>query len=299
MQRENIKSGAAFMLASGFAFACSGALVKIAVRDLPNEMVVFFRNALGLVVLMPLLWRAGRSGLKTQFLGLHVFRALAGLAAMYCFFYAIAHLPLAVATLFTFATPLFVPLIALIWLRERITPAFWWIICLGFFGIVLILRPGHDLFAPVSLVALTSGFFAALVAVGIRRMSRSEPATRIVFYFTVISTLVSAVPLSWGWQTPAPGAWAVLAGIAVFSSAAQLLLTRAYASAQAAHVSPFNYSAVVFATLIAWIFWSEIPDVLSLIGIVVVCIAGMLAIRRGGITVVAVVDPSKERADMR
>ena len=282
MQRENIKSGAAFMLASGFAFACSGALVKIAVRDLPNEMIVFFRNALGLVVLMPLLWRVGRSGLKTQFLGLHVFRALVGLAAMYCYFFAIAHLPLAIATLFTYATPLFVPLIAFLWLRERITRAFWWIICLGFFGIVLILRPGHDFFTPVSLVALASGFFAALAAVGIRRMSRSEPATRIVFYFTVISTLVSAVPLSWGWQTPAPGVWAVLVGIAVFSSVAQLLLTRAYASAQAAHVGPFVYSTVVFAALAAWFFWNEIPDTISVLGIVVVCIAGVLAIRRGG-----------------
>jgi drug/metabolite transporter (DMT)-like permease len=295
MPRENIKSGAAFMLACGFAFACSGALVKIAVRDLPNEMIVFFRNALGLVVLWPLLWRAGRNGLKTQFLGLHVFRALVGLAAMYCYFFAIAHLPLAIATLFTYATPLFVPLIAFIWLRERISRAFGWIIVLGFFGIVLILRPGHDFFTPVSLVALASGFFAALVAVGIRRMSRSEPATRIVFYFTAISTLVSAVPLSWAWQTPPTGMWIVLAGIALCSVAAQLFLTRAYASAQAAHVGPFVYSTVVFATLAAWLFWNEIPDAISVLGIVIVCVAGILAIRRGA----APVEPLPDRVPQR
>lgn len=299
MHRDDIKRGAAYMLAAGFGFASTSALVKLAAQDLPNEMIVFFRNLIGLLALTPLVLRRGWSGLKTQHPGLHLFRAVAGLSAMYCSFYAIAHLPLAVATLFTYATPLFVPVIARLWLGERIARAFWWIICLGFFGILLILKPGHAFFTPVALVGLASGLFAAMAAVGIRRMTRSEPATRIVFYFSAVATVISAVPLLWSWKTPAATFWMLLIAIGVLASAAQLLLTRAYAHAQAAHVGPFNYSTVVFAALMAWVFWSEIPDLLSLIGIVVVCIAGVLAIRRGGIRVAPVVDLSKEGADTR
>jgi drug/metabolite transporter (DMT)-like permease len=89
--------------------------------------------------------------------------------------------------------------------------------------------------------------------------------------------------------------WIVLAGIALCSVAAQLFLTRAYASAQAAHVGPFVYSTVVFATLAAWLFWNEIPDAISVLGIVIVCVAGILAIRRGA----APVEPLPDRVPQR
>jgi drug/metabolite transporter (DMT)-like permease len=279
---DDLRRGALLMLASGLLFSTMGALVKHLSAHLPNEMVVFFRSAMGLLALLPWVLHRGVSQLKTKKLRGHLGRGLAGVAAMYCYFYAIAHLPLAEATLLNYSTPLFVPFIAAAWLGEKISRKLWTAIATGFVGILLILKPGLDLFTPVSLIGLASGMFAALAMVSIRRLTHTEPTLRIVFYFSAVCTAVSAVPLIWRWQTPDPGLWAILIGMGALASLAQLLLTRAYSHAPAAQVGPFTYSTVVFAAAIGWIFWGEIPDLLSFGGTALVCLAGIMTIRFAG-----------------
>ena len=195
------------MVASGLLFSAMGALIKQLSVQLPNEMVVFFRSAMGLLVLLPWVWRRGFGHLKTQRWRGHLLRGLAGVSAMYCFFYTIGHLPLAEAVLLNYSTPLFVPFISVLWLGEKIAHRLWLPIGIGFAGILLILKPGLALFTPVSLVGVASGILAALAMVSIRRLTRSEPTLRIIFYFSVVSTAVSAMPLIWRWQSPAPQLW--------------------------------------------------------------------------------------------
>jgi len=279
---EDLRRGALLMIASGLLFSTMGALVKYLSAELPNEMVVFFRSVMGLLALLPWVLHRGLGQLKTKRLRGHLGRGLAGVSAMYCYFYAIAHLPLAEAVLLNYSTPLFIPFIAALWLGEQVSPRLWVAIGTGFVGIVLILKPGLGLFTPVSLIGLASGLFAALAMVSIRRLSNTEPTLRIVFYFSLVCTAVSAVPLAWRWQTPDPGLWILLLGMGALASLAQLLLTRAYAHAPAAQVGPFTYSTVVFAAAIGWIFWSEIPDLLSFGGTALVCLAGVLTIRLAG-----------------
>lgn len=279
MYPENRARGAMFAIAAAFMFAAMGAVIKTASAHLPTELVVFFRNFFGLLALLPWLLRGGVRGLATQRFGSHVARALAGLAAMYCFFYAIAKLHLAEAVLLNFTAPLFIPFIALLWLRERVEHNVWWAIAVGFVGITLILKPGMDIFSPAALIGLASGALAALAVVNIRRMSETEPTTRIVFYFSIISVIVSALPLLWSWQTPGPQALALMAVAGIFATSGQLLLTRGYALAPAALVGPFTYSSVVFAALFGWLLWGEMPDTLNLTGAVLVCLAGIMAIR--------------------
>ena len=282
MYPEDLRRGALLMIASGLLFSTMGALVKYLSAELPNEMVVFFRSVMGLLALLPWVLHRGLGQLKTKRLRGHLGRGLAGVSAMYCYFYAIAHLPLAEAVLLNYSTPLFIPFIAALWLGEQVSPRLWVAIGTGFVGIVLILKPGLGLFTPVSLIGLASGLFAALAMVSIRRLSNTEPTLRIVFYFSLVCTAVSAVPLAWRWQTPDPGLWILLLGMGALASLAQLLLTRAYAHAPAAQVGPFTYSTVVFAAAIGWIFWSEIPDLLSFGGTALVCLAGVLTIRLAG-----------------
>lgn len=270
------------MIASGLLFSTMGALIKYISTQLPNEMVVFFRSAMGLLVLMPWVWQRGLSQMKTKHLRGHLLRGLAGLAAMYCYFYAIAHLPLAEATLLNYSTPLFVPFIAATWLGEKISRRLWVAIGTGFAGILLILKPGMEIFTPVSLIGAASGLFAALAMVSIRRLTHSEPTLRIIFYFSAVCTAVSAVPLLWRWQSPGPDLWVLLVAVGVLASLAQSLLTRAYSCAPAAQVGPFTYSTVVFAAIAGGVFWGEIPDILSLAGAVLVCLAGILTIRFAG-----------------
>lgn len=267
------------MLASCLLFAIMGAMVKTVARELPNETIVFLRSAIGFLALMPWLFRNGVPQLATQHLRWHLARGLAGLAAMYCFFFALAHLSLAEATLLNYSTPLFIPFIATLWLQERTSRTVWWAIAAGFAGIALILKPGVGLFTGVALIGLCAGLFAAMAMVNIRRLTHTEPTSRIVFYFSAIATAVSAVPLLWAWHTPSATLWLALAVMGVSGTAAQLFLTRAYAHAPAAHIGPFIYLTVIFAGGIGWWAWDERLDVLSLLGIATVCAAAIAAMR--------------------
>jgi drug/metabolite transporter (DMT)-like permease len=263
-------------------FALTGATVKAASAHLPHTEVVFFRSFLGLVALIPWLVRAGLSGLSTDRPGLHLFRGMTGLAAMYCFFYALGHLELATAVLLNYSAPLFIPFIAAAWLREAVPALLRWAIPIGFVGIILILKPGWGVLEPAALFGVAAGVLAATSFVSIRRLHGSEPTTRIVFYFGVISTLGSAVPLFWTWQTPEPAHWLLLAAMGGSATAGQLLLTQAYSLAPAAQVGPFTYTVVIFSAILGWVVWGEVPGGLSAVGALLVVLAGVLAIKERG-----------------
>jgi len=268
------------MIASAFFFAGMGVAVKAAAETLPNAMVVFFRSAVGLLFLLPWVARLGFRELATRHLREHLVRGFAGLAAMYCFFYAIGHMPLADAVLLNYSLPLFLPFIGNLWLGEAIPGRLWPGLILGFLGILLILKPGLDLFNPVALVGVAAAVLAAVAQVGIRRLTLTEPTTRIVFYFGVVSTVVSAIPLIRVWKRPEPAVWGILAALGLLATFGQLFLTKAYAQAPAAQVGPFIYTSVVFAAAFdAWI-WGRWPDWLSVGGAVLVGAAGILTLRR-------------------
>lgn len=282
MARNELERGALYMIAAALMFASVGACVRILSASLPNEMVVFFRSFFGLIVLLPLVWHRGLGNLKTRHLRGHLGRGLAGVAAMYCYFYAVTQLPLAEAVLLNYTTPLFVPFIAALWLHERVSPKLWVSIGTGFLGILFILRPGEGLFASAAVIGLASGALAALAMTGVRRLTHTEPVFRIVFYFSLVSTVVAAVPLPVRWQTPDASLWFLLIVMGAIASLGQLLLTRAYACAPAAQVGPFSYAAVVFAAVGGWVLWGEVLDVFSFIGTALVCLGGILTIRHAG-----------------
>ncbi|MBI2963320.1 MAG: DMT family transporter [Deltaproteobacteria bacterium] len=282
MRREDPRLAATLLLASSALFASVAAAIKLAAASVPNEMIVFFRSFVGLVALIPWLVPGGLEGLRTDHPRQQVTRALAGLCAMYCFFYAIGHLPLGEATLLNYSSPLFIPFIARMWLGEPIPPGIGWAVGAGFVGITLILKPGLGFFSPAAIVGVCSGMLTATAMVSIRGLARHEPTTRIVFYFCAVCSAASALPLWWVWQTPSPAAVALLLVIGVFATYGQLLLTRAYALAPAARIGPVTYSSVVFAALLGWAFWGEVPDALSVLGAILVFAAGVLATRALG-----------------
>ncbi len=254
-----------------------GAIIKLVAEGLPNEMIVFFRNLFGLLALVPLLTRAGMPGLKTRVFHLHLVRALAGVAAMYCFFYAIAHIKLADAMLLKLTTPVLIPVVAFFWLQERLSRLARYALLVAFAGVVLIIRPGLDL-NWVMLIALAGSAMAALAKVAIRRLSSTEPAVRIVFYFAGIAAAVSAVPLLWGWQAPTLRQWGLLMAIGPLATLAQLFMTRGYGSAPASRVGIFTYSSVIFGASLGWLFWDEWWDLVSIAGAVMVASAGAMVL---------------------
>ena len=277
--RTDLRRGALLMVASALLFASMAAMVSLAARELANAPIVFFRHFIMLVFLLPWLVRQGRRALATHDFAGHLVRGLAGVAAVACYFYAIARLRLADAVLLNQSMPLFIPLVERAWLGERVPARLWGVLALGFFGLLLILRPGSGVFQPAALVGLASAVLASIAQVGIRRLTRTEPVTRIVFYFGLVASVVALPPAAYWWTSPSARTWAILLLMAVFATVGQLTLTRAYVHAPAAHVGPFLYAGPVFAGLLDWLIWGRLPDALFVAGAVVVVAAATLALR--------------------
>jgi len=281
VRRSRPVAGGLLVLTSALLFAGVGALVKAASVDLPTEVIVFFRNVVAMAFLLPWLRLRYRNlSLKTGCLHLHLLRAASGLGAMYCFFIALKLLRLADAMLLCYTLPIFIPIIEWFWLKEPVSRQTKIAVIVGFIGIALVLKPGFGLFQAAGLVGLASGLLAALAIVGIRRMTATEPVVRVVFYFTVFGTLVSAIPLAWAWQTPQGHMLWALCVMGVLAIMAQMCLTKGYSLAPAGQVGPFNYGNVVFAALLGWLIWGETLDGLTLAGAVLTCSAGIIATYR-------------------
>ena len=275
---DNLPLGALFAVLAAASFSVMAAGVKVAARDVGSEQIVFFRCATSLLVLLPWLLRHGASAIRTQRLGGHLWRAAFGTCAMYLFFYALAHLHLAEAILLTYSTPLFIPFIAWLWIHEPPPPVIFPAVALGLIGIALIARPGAGLgVSPASVAGVLSGVCAAAAMVSIRRIADTEPAARVVFYFSVVSTLIAAVPLAWAWAPLSVSTLLLLLGIGVLATLGQLCLTRAYALAPAARIGAFTYIAVVFGGLLGWMLWDETPDAASALGMALVIGCCLLA----------------------
>jgi drug/metabolite transporter (DMT)-like permease len=278
--KQNLLLGAVFILLSEFMFASMGAIVKQLTQTLPSEMAVFMRNLFALALLLPLVWSNSAITLRTQVIHLHLLRSAAGVSAMYCFFYALANLPLADGLLLKMTSPLFMPMIAWYWLGEPLYRSILLAIGVGFLGVALVLNPDGE-FNQVALVGLLGGGLASLAKVSLRRLGRTEPSVRVVFYFAFLSSLISAVPMLWNWQQPSFTQWWLFALLGLVGTLGQLLLTRGYAIAAAARISPFTYSSVLFGAAYGYLFWGETLSLQFVFGALLIGLAGILAIKGG------------------
>ena len=272
--------GALLLALSALLFSLMGVGIREVSSSVNNESVVFFRNLVGVLFFLPLVVLKGIQPLKTGRLKSHLWRTTYGLAAMYCFFYAIAHLPLADAMLFTYSAPVFTPLIARWWLKEPLTRRMLLTTGIGLIGVLLVAKPSQALLDSQALVGMAASILAAFAFVSIREMSNTEPAFRIVFYFALFSTLISAIPLTWAWQTPDSHDLGLLLVIGLLATVSQIVMSKAYALAPPGIIGPIAYLAIVFAGLIAWLRWGEMPDLASLIGAALIFGASLLSISR-------------------
>ncbi|WP_374296486.1 DMT family transporter [Acinetobacter sp.] len=270
---SNIRTALFLLTISAFLFATMGVLIRLASHTVDNAAIVFFRNAIGLIFIFPLVIRSGFQNLKTQKLWMHTWRAVIGLIAMYGFFYAIAHMKLSNAMVFTYSSPIFIPLVAWLFLKERITS--WMLITsiLGMIGVIFVAKPDSGLFNTLSAIGITASFCAAMAFVTVRALTRTEPPVRIVFYFCLIATIISAVPMFWHWRAFDIMEMIYLVGAGVLATTSQLCMSHAYKLAPAGQIGPANYLAIIFAGIWAAILWQEYPDMFNLIGFSLIFIA--------------------------
>lgn len=271
--------GAGLILLSELFLVLSGMVVKQISDEVATEIIVFFRNALGLMLLIPWLMRNGLSAIKTQQLHFHFMRAAVGVTAMTCLYYSWGHLPLAQAALLKQTAPFFIPLIAFFWLGERVAWSAKIAILIGFIGTIFVLNPQAGTLNFAVLVALVGAMLGGLAKVTIRKMRETESAQRIVFYFAFFSALLSALPAFWVWQNPTLIQYSWLLLMAGMSTLAQLFLSKAYGLAPAGQLGPFTYGSVAFAALMGWWLWAETLKLNVWLGILCITIGGILAMR--------------------
>lgn len=251
-------------------------------RGIPVFELVFFRNAFAFVPLGLYIWRTtGFSVLKTQRPLGHLTRSIAGLIGMTCNFFAVQRMALTEATAFTFAAPLFMTALSALMLREFVGRHRWGAVLVGLVGVIIMVRPqpGHMNLAGVAF-ALTAAAGSAAAMVQIRQISTTEKGPTIVFYFTLAGTVLGLSVSMFNWVTPDPATLAVLIFGGLVGGVGQLFLTEAIRVAPVGVVAPFDYTQLIWATILGFLIWGELPQPVTLAGAAVVAASGIYILHR-------------------
>jgi drug/metabolite transporter (DMT)-like permease len=275
-QRRDILLGILCRLAATFLFGAMGAVVRIlAEAGIPILEIIFFRSAFAFLPLCAFIFLSAGPRIPTTNRPMeHARRAIWGLLTLFFTFTAISMLPLSSAVALGFAAPLFLTLLSGPLLQERVGPQRWAATLVGFAGVAVMLNPNLADMANVgSAFALTGALFTALATVAIRQLA-SEPAIVTTFYFTVATTLASALALPFVWVTPEDfGVLALLMMTGVIGGLAQLLMTQSLRLAPPGLVVSLDYTQLVWASVLGFAIWHEIPSVRTLLGgsVIVIC----------------------------
>lgn len=273
--------GPLWMLVAGFLFGCMGVFVKLGSRYFSSVELVFYRSLFGLVVIFAFARSRGLS-VTTRNWRKHVWRGVSGLVSLAMMFYCISVLPLATAVTLNYTSPLFLTLFTTVILKEKFHWPLACAVALGFAGAVLLLRPTLDENQwQAGVLGLISGVFAAIAYLNVKHLSLlGEPEWRVVFYFTLISTLLTGIWLLAHVFHPITlaNAWLLL-GLGATATIAQLALTRAYRRGRTLVVGTLAYSTVVFSSLWGLVVWGEIPPVSGWFAMALIVASGALSMR--------------------
>ena len=274
----NEKRGVFFAILAAVAYASNAVCVKLAM-EVPPISMIFFRNLTCLILLAPLFFKT-KVSYKTTKIKLFSLRAVMSFLGLGCFYFATKHLLLVNAVMLINASPLFVPVVILIWDRVTIPAVRVAAIVTGFIGILFILKPNLSFLNLAGFIALLAGVFVSISYVTLKKLSKTESATRILFYFFAGNTVLSFFPMLFELKTfQNPYTWIYLFLVGLTSFIYQTLTTQAYTYAPATKVSTISGNlAVVFSGLLAWNIWGRVPDLWSFIGIALVITAGVTVV---------------------
>tara|TARA_R110002124_G_scaffold146126_6_gene311377 strand:- start:249 stop:1184 length:936 start_codon:yes stop_codon:yes gene_type:complete len=280
--------GVALKIMAIFLFTCMSAIVKATADEVPPGQAVFFRSFFAIPVI--LVWLAQRDqlrvGLKAKNPMGHVWRGLFGTTAMGLTFAGLGLLPLPEVTAIGFATPIFTVVLAAIMLGERIRLLRVSAVAVGLIGVIIILWPRFgaadlDRMATVgATLILGATLLRSLVQIHLRQLVQNEHTAAIVFYFSVTASVLSLFTLPFGWIVPTGQTLALLVLAGLVGGIAQILVTSSYRFGSASMLAPYDYTSMLFAIIIGYVLFGELPTVMMLAGAALVICAGALVIWR-------------------
>lgn len=274
-------AGIFWMTVSVGGFVIMDAIAKYMMQTYSVPQVLFFRNALAFLPLLPFLMRnQAYLTLRTRRPFGHLMRSLLGVGSMALIFLAFKHLPLATAISFNFAAPLIMTALSVPFLKEQVGWRRWTAVAIGFIGVLVIVNPGGDSFQPAALFALGAALCYALVMIIIRKLSSTESSVAIVFYFTLAGTVLSGAALPFYWLTPTAVDLALLCVIGLLGGLAQIAMTHALRLTLVSVLAPFEYTALVWAVALDITVWSVWPTTQTLVGAAIISATGLYIVHR-------------------
>jgi drug/metabolite transporter (DMT)-like permease len=286
-RQDRIPLGIAYMIAATIVFAGSSALSKWLVATYPIGEMLFVRAVAALVgaglVILP---TTGLIVFRTSRFREHLFRGVSQSLAQTFLVIAFSLMPLASAVAINFSAPLFATLAAIIFLKEVVGPVRWGALIVGFAGVLLVTSPGAETIQIGSAFALANAVLFGTVTVGVRRMTSTESAETLTMYQMTFLTIFFSVTLPFGWITPNFIDGAAMVGNGLGNAVGQYLWTRSLHLAPTSAVAPFNYFSLVWAMIMGFLVWGDVPTLHLLIGSAIVVGSGLFLLwhesRRGG-----------------
>ena len=273
--------GIALMLAGIAGFAVMDAIVKWLTADYSVAQVVALRSWFGLPLLcLFALYEGGLKTLRTRRPLVHVGRYLLVFALSFSFFWALSQMKLVDAIAITFAAPIFITALSVPLLKEPVGLHRWAAISVGFCGVLIMLRPGMGVFQWAAFVVLGSVVVYALLMITTRAFKSTESTAALMLYPQLGMSLTGIVLAPYFWVTPSLGDLGLFALAGLFGSVGVMCLTHAFRLGPAAVISPFEYSALIWATLLGFLLWGELPDAITLVGAGIVISSGLYIIYR-------------------
>lgn len=273
--------GPLFMVAATLGFSLMNLLIREASVELEPLQIAFFRNLFAAVALAPWILKAGiRRSLRTDHPRLHLLRAFVGFAAMLCWFYSIALMPLAEATALNFTVPLFATIGAALILGEVVRARRWSATIVGFLGVLIILQPGFKTIEAIMFLPVVAALFMACATLTVKRLSDTDSPMTIVLYFNLLLTAVSLPPALYVWRWPSAELWLLLVALGALGSISQIWIAEAYRRSDASAVMPFDYARLPFIALLAYIAFGEVPGVWTWVGGAVIAASAIYIAQR-------------------
>ena len=275
------------MLMGAFMFSVMVTIIKVIGSRISIFEILFFRQLAMTIIVALVIIRGLANSLKTQMPALQALRVVAATSAMIMGFSAFIHLPLSTATAIGFSKTMFITILAIIFLKETVGIRRWSAVVVGFVGVIIMIAPddGWTTFANFdiwSLAALLSAACAGLVMVIIRKLSQVDQAITILSFQAIFVGLLMIVPTIYFWVTPTLEEWLWMGLLGLVSVIAQTANIRAYKAGEATAISTIDYTRLVYASILGFLIFAEIPDLNTMIGAGIIIAASLYTLHREG-----------------
>jgi len=277
--------GAFYMILSAFCFAITAGLIRYATREVHPFEAAFLRSFSGLIFMLPLVMRGGLAKISIKRPRLHILRGIISGIGTLMWSSALAILPVGEAVALNFTAPLFATMMAPFVLHEVVRARRWIACVLGFVGVLIMLRPGLEVISVGALLSIGSAATIACNMLIIRIISQEDNARTVVFTFSIFTSIVTLLPALFVWETPS---WEMLIALVLcglLATFAHLLLTRAMSIAEMSAIAPLDFVRLLFAAGIGFIWFSEVPDIWTALGAMVITGSAVYIARREALSI--------------